>query len=158
MPVAEAYRVVRPASVSPMPGEPGEYGRAVRGLIEEGRRITVRQYLEALASGLAAARPVVELLESGFDALLTPTLGLLPMPIPEVPTFLATGWDVYTQFVLPVSFAGLPAVSVPAGHAGGLPVGVQLVGRYLGEWALLDLAEQLELADGFGFQRPPGWD
>ncbi len=158
MPVAEAYRMVRPASVSPMPGEPGEYGRAVRGLIEEGRRITARQYLEALASGLAAARPVVELLESGFDALLTPTLGLLPMPIPEVPTFLATGWDVYTQFVLPVSFAGLPAVSVPAGLAGGLPVGVQLVGRYRQEWALLALAEQLEAMEGFGFTTPPGFE
>jgi hypothetical protein len=32
------------------------------------------------------------------------------------------------------------------------------VGRPLGEWALLDLAEQLERADGFGFQPPPGWD
>jgi len=60
--------------------------------------------------------------------------------------------------VLPVSFAGLPAVSVPAGLAGGLPVGVQLVGHPLGEWPLLDLAEQLESAAGFGFERPPGWD
>lgn len=158
MPVAEAYRVVRPASVASMPGEPAEYGQAVRGLIEEGRRITAGDYLEALAAGLAAARPVAELLESRFDALLTPTLGLLPMPIAEVPAFLAEGWDVYTQFVLPVSFAAVPAVSVPAGLEGGLPVGVQLVGRYRQEWALLALAEQLEGMEGFGFRTPPGFD
>jgi len=75
-----------------------------------------------------------------------------------VPGFLGETWISYTQFVLPVSFAGLPAVSVPAGLAGGLPVGVQLVGRPLGEWDLLDLAEHLESLPGFGTQRPPGWD
>jgi Asp-tRNA(Asn)/Glu-tRNA(Gln) amidotransferase A subunit family amidase len=39
-----------------------------------------------------------------------------------------------------------------------LPVGVQLVGRYRDEWGLLALAEELEGSDGFGFQRPPGFD
>jgi Asp-tRNA(Asn)/Glu-tRNA(Gln) amidotransferase A subunit family amidase len=47
---------------------------------------------------------------------------------------------------------------VPAGDAAGLPVGVQLVGRALGDGPLLDLAEQLESAPGFGFRPPPGWD
>jgi len=51
--------------------------------------------------------------------------------------------------------AGLPAVSVPAGQHEGLPVGVQLVGRPWAEWTLMDLAEGLEAAPGFGFQRPP---
>jgi len=154
IPVAEAYRVVRPASVSAMPGEPAEYGAAVRGLIEQGRALSARQYLDALTAGLAAVRD----LGRDHDALLTPTLGLLPMRIEEVPTFLAEGWDAYTQFVLPVSFAGRPAVSVPAGLAGGLPVGVQLVGGYRQEWRLLALAEELEALDGFGFQPPPGFD
>jgi Asp-tRNA(Asn)/Glu-tRNA(Gln) amidotransferase A subunit family amidase len=157
MPVARAYQVVRPASVSAMPGEPAEYGRAAGELIAQGRELGVRQYLEAFAAGLAAARDVQRLLED-HDAVLTPTLGRLPMPIEEVPPFLGEAWSSYTQYVLPVSFAGLPAVSVPAGTADGLPVGVQLVGGYLGEWPLLDLAEQLESAEGFGFQRPPGWE
>jgi Asp-tRNA(Asn)/Glu-tRNA(Gln) amidotransferase A subunit family amidase len=158
MPAAHAYLVVRPASVSTMPGEPDEYGPAVRGLIQRGRELSARQYLEALTAGLDAGRRVAELLETDYDALLTPTLGLLPMPIAEVPTFLAEGWDVYTQFVLPVSFAGLPAVSLPAGQADGLPVGVQLAGRYRHEWRLLALAEELEALEGFGFQHPPDFD
>jgi Asp-tRNA(Asn)/Glu-tRNA(Gln) amidotransferase A subunit family amidase len=156
LPVARSYQVVRPASVADMPGEPGDYGRTAGELIAEGRALGVREYLEAFAAGLEAAGHVQRLLED-HDAVLTPTLGLLPMPIAEVPPFLGEAWSSYIQFVLPVSYAGLPAVSVPAGLAGGLPVGVQLVGGYLGEWALLDLAEQLEEAEGFGFQRPPGW-
>jgi Asp-tRNA(Asn)/Glu-tRNA(Gln) amidotransferase A subunit family amidase len=156
MPVAHAYQVVRPASVAIMPDEPEDYGRTAGRLIATGRRLAVQEYLEARRAGMDAARLVHRALED-HDAVLTPTLGLPPMPIAEVPPFLGEAWCTYTQFVLPVSFAGLPAVSVPAGLAGGLPVGVQLVGRPLGEWALLDLAEQLERADGFGFQQPPGW-
>jgi Asp-tRNA(Asn)/Glu-tRNA(Gln) amidotransferase A subunit family amidase len=155
LPVAAAYRVIRPASVAGMPGEPSEYGAAVRGLIERGRSLGAREYLAAVVAGARAVQPIRALFETGFDALLTPALGMLPMPIAEVPTFLAEGWDRYTQFVLPVSFTGLPAVSVPAGLQGGLPLGVQLVGAERGEWELLDLAQQLAEQPGFGFQPPP---
>jgi amidase len=155
-PVAAAYQVVRPASVSTMPGGPAEYGAAAGRLIEHGRATPVAGYLAALASGVAAVQGLRDLLQD-VHALLTPTLGLLPMPIDRVPPFLEEAWMSYTQFVLPVSFAGLPAVTVPAGLHQGLPVGVQLVGRDGQEWALLAIAERLEAAQGFGFQRPPGW-
>ncbi|HYW22983.1 MAG TPA: amidase [Terriglobales bacterium] len=157
MPVARSYQAVRPASVAIMPDDPQDYGEAAGRLIAAGRRLSAREYLEALRAGLDAARPVHRAL-ADHDAILTPTLGLPPMRIPDVPSFLGDAWCAYTQFVLPVSFAGVPAVSVPAGMADGLPVGVQLVGRTLGDSRLLDLAEQLERADGFGFRAPPGWD
>lgn len=155
LPVARSYRTVRPASVANQPGEPHDYGAAVEGLVRQGRATTAAEYLAALAAGLDAVRPLREALATRLDAIVTPTLGLLPMPIADVPTFLAEGWDRYTQFVLPVSYAGLPAVSLPAGVVDGLPVGVQLVGGELGEWPLLDLAEELEAMDGFGFAAPP---
>ena len=157
IPVAHAYQVVRPVSVSNMPGEPTEYGEAAGRLIAQGRSCTVQRYLDAFAAGLSSARLLHRILED-HAAILTPTLGRLPMPIHQVPAFLQAEWCEYTQFVLPVSFAGLPAVSVPAGQHDGLPVGVQLVGHYRQEWELLELAEQLESAPGFGFERPPGWD
>ena len=72
-----------------------------------------------------------------------------------MPPFLSEPYRGHIQFVLPVSFAKVPAVSVPAGLHDGLPVGVQLVGQFAREYDLLDLAEQLEGAPGFGFQRPP---
>ena len=48
-----------------------------------------------------------------------------------------------------------PAVAVPAGFtAGGLPVGLQLVGRPRGEAELLRLARALESATGLAALRP----
>jgi Asp-tRNA(Asn)/Glu-tRNA(Gln) amidotransferase A subunit family amidase len=78
------------------------------------------------------------------------------MSIEKVPAFLGDEWARYIQFVLPVSFARVPALSIPAGLHEGLPVGVQIVGRFSQEYGLLDFAESLEATHGFGFQRPPG--
>jgi Asp-tRNA(Asn)/Glu-tRNA(Gln) amidotransferase A subunit family amidase len=77
------------------------------------------------------------------------------MEIDNVPPFLGDDWARYVQFVLPVTFARVPAISIPGGLHDGLPVGVQLVGRFAQEYELLDFAEQLEKMPGFGFQRPP---
>ena len=156
LPVAHAYQRVRPVTMATVPGEPDEYGAAVREAISQGRRTPAAEFLAALETGIQAAAPVLEQL-ADHDVLLTPTLGRLPMPIPEVPAFLSETWSSYTQFVLPVSFAGAPAVSVPAGLHDGLPVGIQLAGRWQQEWPLLDLAAELAEREGFGFQRPPAF-
>ena len=49
--------------------------------------------------------------------------------------------DIYT---LAVNLAGLPGMSVPCGLAGGLPVGLQLIGDYFGEARLLNVAHQFQ--------------
>jgi len=61
--------------------------------------------------------------------------------------------DLYT---LPASLAGLPCMSVPAGFgAGGLPVGLQLIGNYFQESLLLNAAHRLQQATDFHL-RPSG--
>jgi len=157
--VAAGYGVVRRASMGSFPADPLLFGPGIRKLVEQGRAMSALEYFEAFETASAAAFSVVlKPLLSGFDFLLTPTLGLLPMPIEAVPPFLSEPYGRYIQFVLPVSFAHAPAISVPAGLHDGLPVGVQLVGRSGQEWELLALAEELEATPGFGFQRPPGYD
>jgi amidase len=48
-----------------------------------------------------------------------------------------------------------PAISVPCGFTpGGLPVGIQLVGRRLGDFALLQLAHAFEQGTNAGTRRP----
>jgi amidase len=55
-----------------------------------------------------------------------------------------------------VSFMSNPAISVPAGFtAGGLPVGLQLVGRRLEDRSLLEFAYAFEQATHVGRRRPP---
>jgi aspartyl-tRNA(Asn)/glutamyl-tRNA(Gln) amidotransferase subunit A len=52
-------------------------------------------------------------------------------------------------FTVPMSLAGLPAVSIPAGLSEGLPVGFQIAGPAFGEARILDAAHALEQAIGF---------
>jgi len=47
-------------------------------------------------------------------------------------------------FTCCANLAGLPALAFPTGVEGGLPVGVQLVGKAFGEGTLLDIAEGYE--------------
>jgi aspartyl-tRNA(Asn)/glutamyl-tRNA(Gln) amidotransferase subunit A len=50
---------------------------------------------------------------------------------------------------VPMSLAGIPAISIPSGLSGGLPVGLQLAGPAFSEGRLLDAAYALERAIGF---------
>ncbi len=61
-------------------------------------------------------------------------------------------------FTLPASLAGLPGISVPAGFgAGGLPVGLQLIGNYWQEGALLHAGHALQQATDWHQQAPAGY-
>jgi len=156
-PVAQGYAVVRRASMASFPTSTDTMGPGIRQLAEEGSSLTAMDYFRAFESATNAANSsVAGPLQIRFDFLLTPTLGMLPMPIEKVPPFLGDEWSRHIQFVLPVSFARVPAISIPAGLHDGLPVGVQLVGQFGQEYDLLDFAEELEAMPGFGFQRPPG--
>ncbi|MEL0082024.1 MAG: Asp-tRNA(Asn)/Glu-tRNA(Gln) amidotransferase subunit GatA [Gammaproteobacteria bacterium] len=59
--------------------------------------------------------------------------------------------DIYTTAV---NLAGLPALSVPAPQASGLPVGLQLIGKFLREDQLLAAAHQLQQASDWHQLRP----
>ena len=58
-------------------------------------------------------------------------------------------------FTVGVNLAGLCAVSVPAGFAGGLPVGLHLVGNHLDEARLLNVAHRFQRATDWHLARPP---
>jgi amidase len=54
-----------------------------------------------------------------------------------------------------ISSTFCPAISVPAGFTDdGLPVGIQIVGRYRDDFGVLQLAHAFEQATGFGRRRP----
>ena len=63
--------------------------------------------------------------------------------------------DIYT---VSVNLAGLPAISLPAGMLGGLPVGMQVIGNYFTESRLLNIAHQFQQATHWHTLAPEGFN
>lgn len=59
--------------------------------------------------------------------------------------------DVYT---VPASLAGVPALSVPCGFLQGLPVGLQIIGKYMDEETILNVGEVYEQATDWHKEKP----
>jgi aspartyl-tRNA(Asn)/glutamyl-tRNA(Gln) amidotransferase subunit A len=62
--------------------------------------------------------------------------------------------DIYT---IAVNLAGLPGMSIPAGFAHNLPVGLQLIGNYFKEAELLNAAHQYQKATDWHTKTPEGF-
>ena len=77
------------------------------------------------------------------DVLASPTMPVLP---PKLGESLEDPLRHYLMDAntVPVNLADLPAISVPAGTADGLPVGAQFVGPAFGERAVIRAASALE--------------
>jgi amidase len=82
----------------------------------------------------------------GYDVLAAPTVQVAPFPVEQEWVTVINGipQDTYIDWMRAcsrITVTAHPAVSVPAGFtAGGLPVGLQLVGRYGSDDRLLSLA------------------
>ncbi len=136
-------------------GEDGDWNEAFADAREKGfgdevkRRILLGTF--ALSAGYQekyyekaqdARAWVKEDFDSAFeeaDVLASPTMPVLPFELGEgledpMRMYLA---DANT---VPVNLANLPAISVPAGQADGLPVGLQLIGPAFGEEAIIRAA------------------
>ncbi|MEJ2478835.1 MAG: Asp-tRNA(Asn)/Glu-tRNA(Gln) amidotransferase subunit GatA [Acidihalobacter sp.] len=63
--------------------------------------------------------------------------------------------DIYT---IAVNLAGLPGMSVPAGFADGLPVGLQIIGNYFEEGRMLNAAHRFQQATDWHTRAPRGFE
>jgi len=85
----------------------------------------------------------------GCDLILTPTAPSAAFALGEK-TEDPIAMYLNDVFTVPASLAGLPGISVPAGlDSGGLPLGLQLIGRPFDEETVLAGAAALEKAAGF---------
>ncbi len=122
-------------------------------LAEEGRRRSAASYLTAVGQHQLISRMIAGWFESGFDLLLTPTLG---EPPPPLGSFDDSGDDPVAAlmrgaqtaaFTATFNVTGQPAISLPLHWSeDGLPIGVQLVAPFGGEDVLIRVASQLEQA------------
>ncbi len=88
------------------------------------------------------------------DALITPTSPTVAFKLGEktqdpIQMYLS---DICT---IPVNIAGICGLSVPAGFADGLPVGMQLIGRAFDEGTLLRIGYAFQQATDWHRRKPP---
>ena len=142
--------------VTPDAVEPATWGWA-----EPGWKASAAELANTKSIINAGTRTVAEFLTQ-YDVMLTPTLGTPPPKLGHLDTVNLTA-DVFRKrlfdfipFTWLHNLTGLPAMSLPLyWNAEGLPIGVQVAGRYGDEATLYRLAGQLEQARPWRGRIPP---
>ncbi|MDP3853804.1 amidase [Phenylobacterium sp.] len=129
--------------------EPDEVEVLTWAMYQRGKRVTGSNYVRGLAAIHAYGRAVAALFQR-YDVLLLSTLGSPAIPIGHLTEDLRQYTPRLFAF-MPNTQAfnntGQPAMTVPlAWSQGGLPIGIQFVGRMGEEAGLFRLAGQLEQA------------
>ena len=136
------------------------FGAEVKRRVMIGTYVLSAGYYDAYyVKALKVRRRIADDFDQAFekvDALLTPTapsaaFGLGENADDPVAMYLN---DIFT---VTVNLAGLPGMSIPAGvDAGGLPLGLQLIGKALDEGTLFSLGGAIEEAADFK-AKPARW-
>ncbi|MET4781705.1 amidase [Glaciihabitans sp. UYNi722] len=158
------FRTIWQASAAGIPAEGEDLAKLeplTRWLVEHGREISALELMRALAALSLFERSVIRQF-SRFDAVMTPSLAMTPRPIGWYDnTDAERNFEQQVQYTPFTSFAnvsGLPAVTLPVYQTdGGLPMGVQLIGRPGGEATLLAIGAQLERRLQWQRRHPPQW-
>jgi len=127
-----------------------DWGLDVRLSLAMARSLSSRDYIQAQRIRTRTIAHFERAL-ARVDAIVTPATGCTAPRIradalPGGESDLTTTLEIM-RFSTPPNLTGHPAISIPAGHdAGGLPVGLQAIGRYWHEHTLLRLAHAAERA------------
>jgi amidase len=131
-------------------------------LAEIGRTRSAGEYLEAVGQHQVLSRMLAAIHESGFDLLMTPTLGEPPPPLGSFDDSGADPMAAFERaflcgcFTAAFNATGQPAISLPLHWSeDGLPIGVQLVAPLGREDLLIRVASQLEQAVPWADRIPP---
>ena len=109
--------------------------------------LTDKAYLDALAKAKRLAGPEgidAALAAQHLDALLAPSWGPAFMTDPVLGDHIVSGDPTVGGASQPAAVAGYPSITVPAGWAHGLPVGIVLFGAKWSEPALISIAYGFE--------------
>ena len=132
----------------------------VRWNVEEGRRRSGTDVARAEALRTQLFQRMRELLER-YDFLVCPVNQLPPYPVEvewprEIAGVRMGNYLDWMKSCYYITITSHPAISVPAGFTPeGLPVGLQIVGRYRDDFGVLQLAHAFESATQTWKERPP---
>jgi len=128
-------------------------------LVRGAERFSPANYGEALAKRSALWDTTRKFFDR-FELLLTPTLPVHPFGLgaPEgIPDTVGAlpPFPEWLPFTYPWNMTGQPAATVPCGFTrGGLPVGLQIVGRRFADATVLRVAAAFEQAQPWAGKRP----
>ncbi|MFD7231017.1 amidase [Streptomyces sp. NPDC059881] len=132
---------------------PELYGPDVRVLLEAGALVPATDYLRAQRTRTLMRDEWSRLLDD-VDVIAAPTVPATAAKADQETFRWADGTvetvsDAYVRLAAPANITGLPALSLPAGFdSAGLPIGLQLMGRPLGEATVLHVADAYEQVRG----------
>ncbi|HEY4361433.1 MAG TPA: amidase [Bryobacteraceae bacterium] len=164
-PAEASFRILRAWNTAASYGarlreHPDAFKDTLKGEIEEGLRLTGADVARAETAYGQLWRGFQTFLEK-YEYFVLPTTQLPPFDVntPYPTEITGVKFDTYIDWMKScwyISATGNPAASVPAGFTPeGLPVGVQIVGRYKEDFNVLQMAHAFENATGFGKRRPP---
>ncbi|MBD7945938.1 Asp-tRNA(Asn)/Glu-tRNA(Gln) amidotransferase subunit GatA [Psychrobacillus sp. Sa2BUA9] len=92
-----------------------------------------------------------------YDVIIGPTT---PTPAFKIGENVKDPLTMYANDILtiPVNLAGVPGISIPCGFAEGLPLGLQIIGKYFDEATIYRVAHAYEQATSFHKQTPQIWE
>ncbi|MFC3326538.1 amidase [Mesorhizobium cantuariense] len=142
------------------PVTPNDVEAVTWAIIERGRSTSGTRHISDVERLRQIGRDIVGDL-GAYDLFITPTLTQLPRPFgyydmseTDIDRYNAKWAD--SVFAFPFNISGQPAISLPLGWSkGGVPIGVQLVGRYGDEATVLAASAQLEQEMAWKDRRPP---
>jgi amidase len=127
--------------------------------IERGLELSGKDLSEAENKRTALYHRVREFMER-YRFLLLPVSQVAPFPIEqqwvrEINDVEMTTYIDWMATCFAITLTGLPAISVPCGFTPeGLPIGLQIVGRYRKDFEVLQIADAFEKLTRFGHNRP----
>ena len=127
--------------------------------IEEGAKLTGPQVGAAEAKRTQLFQRMHDFMGK-YDFLVAPVVQVLPfdvdLPYPtEINGTKLANYIEWMRSCYYITVTGAPALSVPCGFsAQGLPVGLQIAGRYHDDFGVLQMGHAFEQATGFWKQRP----
>ena len=136
-----------------------QFKETIRWNVAQGKDLSARQISRAQVKRTELYQRVREFLDT-YEYLLLPTAQVPPFPLDweypeavdgvEMATYI--DWMMSCAFI---TLTGLPAISAPCGFSdGGLPVGLQIVGRPGADFSVLQLAYAYQEATRFYQRRP----
>jgi aspartyl-tRNA(Asn)/glutamyl-tRNA(Gln) amidotransferase subunit A len=135
---------------------PDTFGADVRERMQLGIRASATDYVDWLRRIERWSLKVRGMFEH-VDIILTTTVGIVAPKAADVADVIGSTGEL-TRFTFAWSYLQLPALSVPCGFsAGGLPIGMQLVGPQWSEARLLAAGAAFQEATDFHLRRPEGF-